>query len=233
MKLLVHKVLPYVYKLTHKETGEFYIGYRAANKVYSSNDLGYKYFSSSKKVKTIGFENFHIEIVAEFFNAEDAYEFEQGLIKENFKDPLCLNKHYTISDMWKFNSTGLKRSKETIAKRIAARKGYTHSKETRLNISKSRTGIKLSEESKASIRSKCSRVGENNPFYGMKHDEEDLIKMSKCKKIFTDDEEKKIIIVNSSGMSMGNIHSIYKDRCSLRTIRRIINKHNRSLKQGV
>lgn len=225
--------MPYVYKLTHKETGEFYIGYRAANKVNAAVDIGFKYFSSSRKVKSIGFENFHIEIVAEFFKADVAYEFEQNLIKENFKDPLCLNEHYTIGKTWKFNSTGLKRSKETIAKRVAARDGYTHSKETRLNISKSRTGIKLSEESKASIRSKCSRVGENNPFYGRKHSEEDLIKMSKCKKIFTDEEEMKIIIVNSSGLSMGNIHSIYKGRCSLRTIRRIINKHNRSLKQGV
>lgn len=28
-------ILPYVYKLTHKETGAFYIGFRSANKVQS------------------------------------------------------------------------------------------------------------------------------------------------------------------------------------------------------
>lgn len=83
-------ILPYVYKLTYRKTGEFYIGYRAANKVPSHLDIGIKYFSSSKKVKEIGFENFDISIVAEFFDAQDAFEFEQGLIKENFKDPFCV-----------------------------------------------------------------------------------------------------------------------------------------------
>lgn len=45
--------LPYVYKLTHKETNQFYIGYRSANRVKSEFDLGFKYFSSSKIIKKI------------------------------------------------------------------------------------------------------------------------------------------------------------------------------------
>lgn len=96
--------LPYVYKLTHKETNQFYIGYRAANKVRSFEDLGFKYFSSSKQIEKLGFENFNIEILAEFIDSKHAYEFEQLLINENFKDPLCLNKscyynkkHFKIS----------------------------------------------------------------------------------------------------------------------------------------
>ena len=40
------KALPYVYKLVHKETGEFYIGFRCANKVPANEDLGIKYFTS-------------------------------------------------------------------------------------------------------------------------------------------------------------------------------------------
>lgn len=34
---------PYVYKGTNKETGEFYIGYREANKLPSKLDLGFRY----------------------------------------------------------------------------------------------------------------------------------------------------------------------------------------------
>jgi hypothetical protein len=43
------KVLPYVYRLDNTITGEFYIGYRAANKVPSEQDLGLKYFTSTQK----------------------------------------------------------------------------------------------------------------------------------------------------------------------------------------
>lgn len=48
---LLNKILPYVYKLTHKETGQFYIGFRKANKVNSNQDLGLKYFSSSSELR--------------------------------------------------------------------------------------------------------------------------------------------------------------------------------------
>lgn len=87
------KVLPYVYKLIHKETGQFYFGVRHANKVPSSEDLGIKYFSSSKYVKTIGFENFNYEILAEFFRKEDALEFESTLINTSWRQINSLNKN--------------------------------------------------------------------------------------------------------------------------------------------
>ena len=45
---------PYVYKITHKETNQFYIGFRCANKVQANLDLGFKYFTSSKAVKELG-----------------------------------------------------------------------------------------------------------------------------------------------------------------------------------
>lgn len=85
---------PYVYRLDHRETGEFYIGYRAANKVPAEQDLGIKYFTSSKYIIEIGFDKFRHEIIAIFFDANSAYDFEQEYISEVFKDPLCLNKHY-------------------------------------------------------------------------------------------------------------------------------------------
>lgn len=84
-------VLPYVYKLTHKTTNHFYIGYRAANRVMSSQDLGIVYFTSSTVVQPI-FAEFDILIVAEFFDGRSAWTFEQQLILEHWGDPLLLNR---------------------------------------------------------------------------------------------------------------------------------------------
>ncbi|CAB4129599.1 grpIintron_endo, group I intron endonuclease [uncultured Caudovirales phage] len=89
-------ICSYVYKLIHYSTGEFYIGYRYKNiklRVKPENDIGVIYFTSSKYIKPI-FRNFNIEIIAEFFSKDDAYDFEQELIKENIDNILCLNRHY-------------------------------------------------------------------------------------------------------------------------------------------
>lgn len=92
------KIYPYVYKLTHRETGHFYIGYREANKIPSDQDI-LQYQTSSKHVKSMGFDNFEVEIIAEFFDAESAYRFENDLIAEDFRNPLCMNKHYTTKEL--------------------------------------------------------------------------------------------------------------------------------------
>jgi group I intron endonuclease len=89
-------ILPYVYILTNLETKEFYIGYRYKNVrlgLRSDEDIGKKYFTSSKYIKPI-FHKFKIQILAEFFSSDDAYDFEQNLIKESVKNTLCLNRHY-------------------------------------------------------------------------------------------------------------------------------------------
>jgi hypothetical protein len=176
------KVLPYVYKLTHKLTGHFYFGYRFANKVPSSSDLGIKYFTSGKYTKT-NFSNFDFLILAEFFNSLDAFNFEQELIFENRKNILILNRRYQKSGTKQFIRFGplspesLKKRAETLknksleeklkmklkaslsqlgktrseeskikqSKTITGNKRAPHSAETRIKISKSHTGIKLSE----------------------------------------------------------------------------------------
>ena len=88
------RVFPYVYKLTHKVTGQFYFGYRCANKVPSSDDLGIYYFSSSNQVKLLGFENFDYEILAEFLDKQSAIDFENYMISEEWYNSLILNKGY-------------------------------------------------------------------------------------------------------------------------------------------
>ena len=84
------KVAPYVYRLDNTETGEFYIGYRCANKAPSSDDLGKQYFTSSKIVKP-RFHEFIISIIAEFFDKEDALKFEVELIGQHWKQEGSLN----------------------------------------------------------------------------------------------------------------------------------------------
>lgn len=92
MNIYSTKIYPYVYVCTHKITGHYYIGYRSANSVPSDIDLP-KYKTSSLIVKP-DFENYNWLILAEFFNGDDAYDFEQQLISENWNDPLLLNEQH-------------------------------------------------------------------------------------------------------------------------------------------
>lgn len=133
------KILPYVYKLTHKITSEFYIGVRWANIYPSGLDLGIRYKTSSKHVKP-RFEEFNYEIVAEFFNHEDAIDFEQQSIEENWNDPLLLNKAIQVTK--KFRCTG--HSEKTKEKMSAAKKGKPPNNK----------GKKLSDETKGKIKQK-------------------------------------------------------------------------------
>lgn len=98
---------PYVYIVTSRISGKFYIGMRSANKVVAEQDLGIKYFTSSKYVRN-NFHEFDTKIIAYFADQLSAFQFENELIKEHWDDPLLLNKHYqrTMSD---FSMTGAKR----------------------------------------------------------------------------------------------------------------------------
>lgn len=103
--MLPYKVYPYVYKLTHRKTKHFYIGYREANVLPAIEDI-VDYKSSSKKVHDLGFENFDIEIIAEFFQGTDAYDFENFLIETHINDDLCLNGHYTKNGNLQYRRVG-------------------------------------------------------------------------------------------------------------------------------
>ena len=93
------KAVPYVYVCTHKETNQFYIGYRMANvrlNVPSHLDLP-EYKTSSTTVRP-DWENYTWTIVAEFFDPSDAYTFEQQMIFDNWENPLLLNEHYNLGE---------------------------------------------------------------------------------------------------------------------------------------
>lgn len=82
---------PYVYRLEHRETGQFYYGVRMANEVPAKDDLFVRYFSSSKTVASLGVENFLHEVVQDFDDRDSALRFEDQMIRETIEDPLSLN----------------------------------------------------------------------------------------------------------------------------------------------
>ena len=91
----------YVYCITNKTTKEFYFGSRYANvrlKRSAQDDLWKHYKTSSATVKSqieeFGEASFDAVILIESDDFDDTYWFEQERIKENIRDPLCLNKFY-------------------------------------------------------------------------------------------------------------------------------------------
>ena len=147
------KVLPYVYKLTHKETGQFYIGsrYSKHQKLPSHLDI-LQYQSSSELVKARGFSNFGVEIIAEFFGENryrDAWRFEQALINENFSDPLILNKHRIVDARVEFMFTEM--SEEGKENLRTFWKGKPKTEEQKQKMSKVRKGRPISDEHRANI----------------------------------------------------------------------------------
>jgi hypothetical protein len=121
------KALPYTYVLTHKTTGHFYIGYREQNVKYnrsSHDDIGIKYFTSCPKIKKHNFHEYNTLIVYEGFDSEAAFEYEQSLIKENWGNPLLLNKMMVSNH-------------KPLFKRM---KGHKHSEETKWLMSMRQQG---------------------------------------------------------------------------------------------
>lgn len=163
------KVLPYVYRLDNPITGEFYIGYRAANKVPSEQDLGLKYFTSAPKVK-LCFSKFQTLIIAEFFEPNDAYDYEQYLIYCNLGNPLMLNKKCYYKSKSRFNNTNSRHSDETrlkISNNATGKKRKPRTEEHKKNLTKSaliRPPMSITTRQKISI----SRKGVASPNKGKK-----------------------------------------------------------------
>lgn len=131
---------PYVYKLIHRETGKYYIGYREANVLPAVDDLP-KYRSSSSTVRRLGFTNFDYEIIAELETGAAAYDLEQRLIEQFISDPLCLNGHYTKAGNLRYRRVG-PHTKETKQKQSLAKKGIKFSDEHRAKLSEAKRGKK-------------------------------------------------------------------------------------------
>lgn len=98
------KVLPYVYMCTHKITGKVYFGSRTSSKQKLPSHLDFpKYKTSSHEVKA-NFTEYDWVILAEFFNKDSAFDFEQESIYmywQNFKSN-SINQycHYNTKCRW-------------------------------------------------------------------------------------------------------------------------------------
>ena len=198
----------YVYSIKVLATGQFYLGSRGRNVTLErkpEDDLWVKYETSSKKIKamieTLGKNAFAAEVLAKFDRHEDAYWFEQSLIKEKHKDPLCLNNHYVERDTNKrvfVGLAGIPKSEEHRRKisesnkgkhndpdrhrRIGeAQRGKILSKEHRQKLSLANVGRKHTEETLAKMRGRKDPVGAAKRV-GRKHSEETLEKMRASKR---------------------------------------------------
>ena len=134
------QVRPYVYFCVHRITGHIYIGFREANTLPSDQD--FPLYRTSSKIVNPNFGEYDWYIVAEFTNGNDAYDFEQQLICENWSNSLLLNgvcffgkarfkarkgvkkkprtaEHRANLSLAGSGRTGPIQSAETIAKRVA------------------------------------------------------------------------------------------------------------------
>lgn len=96
----------YIYKVTDKETKDFYIGSQCSGKI-----IGVNYFTSSRNKEfrnkfKVNPTQFEIKIIGVFADANACVLQENIFIKDNIKNPLCLNRHYIIGDVCKFNRVG-------------------------------------------------------------------------------------------------------------------------------
>lgn len=203
------KVLPYVYQLTHKETGQFYIGYRCSNKEPSTNDLGYDYFTSSKYVKNLGFDNFDLMIIAEFFTKNAAIEFETQLITENWKHPLNLNKN--LGGI-KFTTTGI---------------SIPWTDKMKYKNSLSHKGIKrgpLSNECKEKIS--ISKQGQQ-PWLGLKHSAKTILTFSEIAKNRSPETKEKMKTSLRNYYEVNGVSQEIRDKISKANTGKVRNEETR------
>jgi hypothetical protein len=190
--------MPYVYIGVHSVTGKIYIGYRERNVFHnlpSSEDFGKIYFTSSPPIKKT-FSEFNWTIVAEFFDDQSAYDFEQSLIFENWNNPLLINKNVKYNAKRRFKCDG--HTDETKRRISAATSGENNpnygrvpTAETRSKIGAKNKGNFHSDETKELISAKIAGV--NHPNFGKHHSEETKRKQSETRKAYLKDNPPKPI----------------------------------------
>jgi hypothetical protein len=154
----MENVLPYVYRVTNKKTGAFYIGARFANTVPSFIDIGVEYFTSSDSLKQ-DFKkntyNYLVEVVLERECADAVHVLEQALIHQNISNPKIINRSCIVNGDRRFrNEGGYSLTDETKNKMKKPK-----SQDAKLNMKlaqikrrhEHRRGYKLSSEAKANM----------------------------------------------------------------------------------
>jgi len=153
-------ILPYVYKITNNNTGEFYIGSRYQNvklNLTPNQDIGIKYFTSGKLKKM--FKNtpelFIIDILLSHDNYKEIYRVEQELIKEHITNPLCMNKQYNdISGKIVYSGIHDIGARQRISKSKKGKPGHKHTDERKKLIGDQHRGKVNSEITNKKISEK-------------------------------------------------------------------------------
>lgn len=214
------KVMPYVYMGIHRETGEFYIGSRTALSLAEPSHIDlFQYKTSSKYVKP-RFSEFDWHIVAEFFDADDAYAYEQQLIYDHLHTPGLLNR-VCYHGKRTFSVHGCRMSDEIKLKMSLAKKGIPQGP----NPLKANNGKKngmygrtRTEDEKAKIRATRSlrTTDQDILSYSRVKSEEEIAKMianrPSCVGI-NNPNAKHIIITTPSGEEI-HCHGDFRMQCT-------------------
>ena len=149
----------YIYKITNIITGQFYIGQRSSYKGLPEDDLGIRYFTSSKIVRPLFKSNtseWKKEILySDIQFAETLDDMEGFAIHRQIKDKLCLNGYDPTNHNFR-TAAGSHRSEETKRKCSESHRGKSTTKgkhwkcseEAKDHMSESKKGSHLSEEHK-------------------------------------------------------------------------------------
>lgn len=185
----------YVYRITNKVLKKHYYGCRTSKNIIPQNDLGVKYFSSSKDKKfrqdqKENPQNYKYKIVRIFQTRKDAANFEIFL-----HNKFDVGKNSNFYNKAKATSYGF--SCVGITGENHFNYGRKHSLESRIKISKNNArlfgdknpmfgkrgslcpsfGRKMSQESIEKMkRNQPSVKGENNPMFGKHHSPETISK---------------------------------------------------------
>ena len=134
----------YTYRITNKIEGKHYYGKRSTNTI-PSQDLGVKYFSSSRDAEFIkdqksNPQNYKYKIVKIHDSAEAAIEHEI-VLHNKFdvgKNPKFYNRCKQTSKG--FDTTGIKLSKARIQKQVEKMKGFKHTAESKEKCRQAKLG---------------------------------------------------------------------------------------------
>ena len=195
--MYLHIITPYVYKVTNKNTGKYYFGFRMSHvkrNISILDDSWIKYFTSSKEIHKLiveyGTDAFLIEILYTNVDFKKCYIKEQQLIKYHISDELCVNKHYrNITDGKHIYSRAGDVTPDHIKKKISNKlKGIIRSDETRKKMSNSRklvpTKIQTQEEklkrketwaNRDSIKKKLSGIKKSSTWFNKSEEERQVI----------------------------------------------------------
>jgi group I intron endonuclease len=151
-----------IYKIENLVNGKCYIGFDSDWPRRVTDHKSYNYSERDKKNKLLykAFQKYGL----------DQFEFEPIYRSHNKEHTLNVMENYYIKshdshfkDGWGYN----------MSYGGEGQLGYKHSKETKIKMSVSHRGRKISEKHRQKL------CGEGNPFFGKKHSEESKKKMSK------------------------------------------------------